>query len=54
LRGFLKHIKVVLTAGAILGLLLAAPFLAALAGIFVSLAAAWFIAKLLFMDDTKN
>ena len=54
MRGFLTSIKVTLTAGVIFGLLVAAPFLAVLAGVFVSLISAWFIAKLLFMDDTKD
>jgi len=54
MRGFLTHIKVLLTAGVIFGLLVAAPFLAVLAGIFMSLAVAWFIAKLLFLDDHKD
>jgi len=54
LRGFLTSVKVTLTAGAIFGLLVAAPFLAVLAGVLVSLISAWLIAKLIFLDDHKD
>jgi hypothetical protein len=54
MRGFITSVKVLLATGAIFGLLLAAPFLAVIAGVFFTLLASWVVAKLIFMDDDKN
>jgi hypothetical protein len=54
MKSFITNIKVLLTTGLIFGLIVAAPFMVVIAGIFFSLVAAWFVAKLLFMDDDNN
>jgi|TARA_B110000967_G_C18545490_1_gene392756 hypothetical protein len=54
MKSFITNIKVLLTTGLIFGLIVAAPFMIVIAGIFFSLLAAWFVAKLLFMNDDSN
>ena len=54
MKSFITNMKVLLTTDLIFGLIVAAPFMVVIAGIFFSLVAAWFIAKLLFMDDDNN
>jgi len=54
MKDFFTQIKVLLGAGVIFGLLVAAPFLAIAASIIIALIAAWLLAKILFSDFSDD